>query len=72
MRPRYARLIAASLLAAAVGSAWAADAPVRFDITRFEIVGNTLLTQAEADAAVAAYAGHDRNFGDVQAALEAL
>ena len=75
MRLRPARLIAASLFAAAASSAWAADgdtAPIRFEITRFDIAGNTLLSSAEADAAVAPYVGRERNFGDVQAALEAL
>ena len=74
MRTRHARLIAASLFAAA-STAWAADgapAPIQFDISRFDIVGNTLLTSAQIDAAVAPYAGKGRNFGDVQAALEAL
>jgi hemolysin activation/secretion protein len=73
MRLRPARLIAASLFAVAASSAWALDGdPVRFEITRFEIAGNTLLSAAEADAAVAPYVGRERNFGDVQAALEAL
>jgi hemolysin activation/secretion protein len=74
MRKRYARLIAASVLAGAVGAACAADGdtPIRFDITRFDIAGNTLLTAAEADAAVAPHAGKDRDFGDVQRALDAL
>lgn len=75
MRPRYAHLIAASVLAATVSAAWAADdgaAPIRFEITRFDITGNTLLTPAEAAAAVAPYAGRERDFGDVQAALDAL
>ncbi len=73
MRIRYARLIAASVLACAAGAACAADGdPIRFDITRFAIAGNTLLTAAEADAAVAPHAGKDRDFGDVQRALDAL
>ena len=74
MSIRYARLIAASLLAGAVGAACAAeaDAPIRFDIARFDIAGNTLITGAEAAAAVAPYAGKSRDFGDVQRALEAL
>lgn len=75
MRLRPARLIAASLFAAAASASLAADgdaAPIRFEITRFEIAGNTLLSAAEADAAVAPYVGRERNFGDVQAALEAL
>jgi hemolysin activation/secretion protein len=75
MRPRHARLLAASILAVSIGSAYAADgdaASPRFDITRFEIAGNTLLTPAQADAAVAPYVGKQRDFADVQAALEAL
>lgn len=75
MRPRYARLIAASILAVSVSAAWAADsadAPIRFEITRYEVDGNTLLTPAQIDAAVAPFTGRDRNFADVQGALEAL
>jgi hemolysin activation/secretion protein len=75
MRPRHARLIAASLLATAVHTAWAADtvpALVVFDISRFDISGNTLLTPADASAAVAPYVGKGRDFGAVQGALEAL
>jgi hemolysin activation/secretion protein len=75
MRLRHARQIAASLLVLAVSSAFAAPgdaAPIRFDISRFDIVGNTLLTPAQADAAVAPFVGKQRNFGDVQRALEAL
>lgn len=75
MRPRYARLIAASVLAASVSAAWAADgadAPIRFDISRYEVAGNTLLTQAQVNAAVAPYTGSGRNFADIQLALEAL
>lgn len=74
MRIPYAHLIAASVLASAVGATCAADddAAIRFDIARFEIAGNTLLTQAEADAAVAPFTGKARDFGDVQRALDAL
>lgn len=80
MKQRFARLFAGSVLAMAVGSAWAqqaapaavADEVVRFEISRFDVRGNTLLTQAEIDAAVSPYAGKGRDFGDVQRALEAL
>jgi hemolysin activation/secretion protein len=71
MKLRIARLLAGSVLAAAVGAAWADDT-VRFEISRFEVSGNTLLTQAEVEAAVAPFAGRERDFGDVQRALEAL
>lgn len=75
---RLARLSAGALLATAVASAWAqapaADptAPIRFEITRFDASGNTLLPAADVAAAVAPFAGKERDFGDVQRALEAL
>ena len=71
MKLRLARLVAGSVLAAAVGAAWAED-PIRFEISRFEVSGNTLLPAAEVQAAVAPYTGAGRDFGDVQRALEAL
>jgi hemolysin activation/secretion protein len=71
MKLRLARLIAGSVLATAVGAAWADDA-IRFEISRFEVSGNTLLPAAEVQAAVAPYAGRNRDFGDVERALEAL
>jgi hemolysin activation/secretion protein len=67
------RLFAGSVLAAAVASAWAADdAVLRFDISRFEVQGNTLLAPQQVDAILARYRGQQRDFGDVQRALEAL
>jgi hemolysin activation/secretion protein len=68
---RLARLFAGSVLAAAVSAAWADD-EVRFQISRFDVSGNTLLSPAEVQAAVAPYTGAGRDFGDVQRALEAL
>ncbi len=44
----------------------------RFPIVRFNVEGNTLLPQAEIDAAVQPFLGPRRDFGDVQRALEAL
>ncbi|MGZ3184296.1 MAG: ShlB/FhaC/HecB family hemolysin secretion/activation protein [Telluria sp.] len=76
MKQRFARLLLGSVLAAAVSAAWAADEPqsgeVRFAITRFDVSGNTLLPAAEVERTVAPFAGSDRDFGDVQRALEAL
>lgn len=84
MKKHFARAVAGSLLAAAVHAAWAADAApadpaesadpgiVRFDISRFEVSGNTLLTPVQVEAAVAPFAGRARDFGHVQQALEAL
>ncbi len=45
---------------------------VRFDISRFEVVGNSLLANDVVQAAVAPFVGKGRDFGDVQKALEAL
>ncbi len=71
MTLRLARLFAGSVLAAAVATAWADD-EVRFQISRFDVSGNTLLAPAEVQAAVAPFTGPGRDFGDVQRALEAL
>ena len=46
--------------------------PPRFDIQRFDVQGNTLLTPAEIAEAVAPYTGASKDFADVQRALEAL
>ena len=44
----------------------------RFDISRFEIQGNTLLSGDEINAAVGPYTGKSKDFADVQRALESL
>jgi hemolysin activation/secretion protein len=44
----------------------------RFDISRFDIQGNTILKQTEIDALVAPFVGQKRNYGDIQKALEAV
>lgn len=78
MRYSLTRLLAGSLLAAAVASAWAlppaddSGAAIRFDISRFDVKGNTLLPPAQIDALLAKFIGAERDFGDVQGALEAL
>jgi hemolysin activation/secretion protein len=45
---------------------------LRFVIERYIVEGASLLTQAEIDAAVAPYVGKDKDFSDVQRALEAI
>lgn len=76
MKKSLTRLLAGSVLAVAVSSAWGADTPddgvVRFEISSFQVKGNTLLPQSEIDAVLSKYAGKNRDFGDVQRALEAL
>ena len=44
----------------------------RFDIERFVIEGNTLLPQEGIDRAVAPFSGKEKDFADIQRALEAL
>lgn len=59
---------------AIVAQAGAEDAnPIgRFEIVRFEVLGNTLLPGPVIDRLVAPYAGKERDFGSVMKALEAL
>lgn len=47
-------------------------APVKFEIQRYVVEGNTLLSQGEIDRTVKPFTGKDRDFGDIQRALEAL
>jgi hemolysin activation/secretion protein len=50
----------------------APPAPVRFEIQRYLVEGNTLLSQSVVDKALAPFTGKDRDFGDIQRALETL
>jgi len=47
-------------------------APVRFEIQRYVVEGNTLLSQGDIDKILAPFSGKDRDFGDIQRALEVL
>jgi len=49
-----------------------APAPPRFEIRRFVVEGNTLLVQSELDRILTPFSGKNRDFGDIQRALEAL
>jgi hemolysin activation/secretion protein len=46
--------------------------PVRFEIRRFEVDGNTLLPQPAIDRVLAPYRGSNKDFADIQRALSAL
>lgn len=76
MTHRLSHLIFGSVIAMLTFSAWAAedaDDPIdHFEITRFEVEGNTLLAAPAVDQLLAPFAGKNRDFGDVQHALEAL
>lgn len=80
-----ARLFAGSILAVSALPALAADAPkapsvpvpssggaIRFDIVRFEVIGNTILPIKQVESLLTPFTGKNRDFGDVQRALEAL
>jgi hemolysin activation/secretion protein len=57
------------------GAAFAQTAPPpspRFEIQRYIVDGNTLLPKSDIDAILAPFTGKDRDFGDIQRALEAL
>jgi len=47
-------------------------APPRFEIQRFVVEGNTLLEQGDLDGILTPFSGKNRDFGDIQRALEAL
>lgn len=75
MKQCLVRLLAGTVLATAVAAAWSAEADngvIRFEISRFEVSGNTLLPQQQIDQLLAKFLGKERDFGDVQRALEAL
>ena len=48
------------------------DEVIRFDISRFQIEGNTLLDNTEIEKLLAPFTGKAKDFGTVQEALEAL
>lgn len=48
------------------------SAMLRFTIDRYLVAGATLLSQAEIEAAVAPFVGKEKDFSDVQRALEAI
>ncbi|KQW97064.1 peptidase S37 [Massilia sp. Root418] len=74
MTLKLARFFAGTLLAAAISAAWAQEpgTDIRFEISRFDVKGNTLLPAADVERLVAPFVGQRRDFGDVQRALEAL
>jgi hemolysin activation/secretion protein len=46
--------------------------PPRFEITRFDVQGNTVLSPEAIQAAVSPFTGKNKDFADIQRALEAL
>jgi hemolysin activation/secretion protein len=74
-RARAAAILAGLALVLPVACAQAQTPPPpapRFEIQRFVVEGNTLMSQPDLDRLMAPFTGKDRDFGDVQRALEAL
>lgn len=76
MKVLFSPALVGGLLAAVVSTATCAadvdSTSVRFDINRFDVRGNTLLSTQVVDGVVAPYVGRQRDFADVMGALEAL
>ena len=66
-----AALALVSCLATAAPVQEAVPGP-RFDIARFAVEGNSLLSTAQINSALAVHVGRQRNFGDVQQAMRTL
>ena len=78
MLTRIAFLVLAMCCLAGAGFNAQAQAPAevipspRFDINRYEVAGNSLIPPEQVDRLVAAYTGKNKDFADIQHALEAL
>lgn len=71
MKIRF-RLLAAAIAVACAGPALGQEGVGRFDISGYQVEGNTLLDPAFIQRLLAPHTGKSRDFGDVQMALEAL
>jgi len=72
MRAKILHVVVASLFISAPVYAQNTPREVRFDIVRFEVKGNSLLSPQAVQQAVSPYVGRKRAYGDIQRALEAL
>lgn len=82
MNLRFVPLLAGMLMAAALDSGAANVMPQaataspstspRFDVTRFDVRGNTVLAQPELDGLLAPFTGRQRDFASIQDAVHAL
>ncbi|MBL8381500.1 MAG: ShlB/FhaC/HecB family hemolysin secretion/activation protein [Burkholderiales bacterium] len=71
-RGKVLQAAVAALVCVVAVAALAQSQNPRFDVRAYLVEGNTLLTPAEIEAAVAPHRGAQRDFGDIQRALEAL
>jgi hemolysin activation/secretion protein len=70
--PSFALAADAVSAVPAVPASAEADAVLHFTINQYVVEGASLLSNAEIDAAVAPYVGKNKDFSDVQRALEAV
>jgi hemolysin activation/secretion protein len=70
--PRWLVWLGALTLAGAAAAPAVSQEIPRFDIRVFRVEGNKLLSRQTVDAALAPFVGKQKDFGDVQGALEAL
>ena len=69
----FTRGVIAAVGVLALSKAIAAEPiSLRFDISAYRVEGNTLLKDKKIQSVLAPYKGKQRDFGDVQRALEAL
>ncbi|CAB1369374.1 ShlB/FhaC/HecB family hemolysin secretion/activation protein [Denitratisoma oestradiolicum] len=72
MPSRFGRLRLLSLLYSLIAVSSIAQEIPKFPISRFNVEGNTLLSSAQVESLVQPFSGTEKDFGDVQRALEAL
>ena len=73
LRGAVAVFLIAAFLSVSPPQAFGADpVSLRFDITEYRVEGSTLLSNRQIQAAVAPFQGKQRDFADIQRALEAL
>ena len=73
LRGAVAVFLIAAFLSVSPPQAFGADpVSLRFDITEYRVEGSTLLTKKQIQSAVAPFQGKQRDFADIQRALEAL
>lgn len=65
-------VVAASIVFSSPRVLGAEPVRLRFDITAYRVEGSTLLTNNQVQSTVAPFRGKQRDFADIQRALEAL
>lgn len=71
-RAYFRRALGAGIVVSIVTASTGFAQTPRFEVRQYVVEGNTLLSAAEIESAVAPHRGGQRDFGDIQRALEAL